>query len=209
MKKIIFTYPVSVDDELEKLTRLFENGLETLHLRKPEFSLGEMIKYMSEIPNEFHNRIMIHDHYALIGEYNLAGISLNIRTIGQMVTEDQVNKSFIQPLVLTAKGVEVNGNRAGCVSFSAHHFSEIEKLPFRPDYFILGPIFDSISKEGYKSNFHDHKLLSENLNKSAVDIIALGGIDESKIELCENLGFAGYAMLGSIWRPELIIENKS
>ena len=66
-------------------------------------------------------------------------------------------------------------------------------------YCFLSPIFDSISKEGYKANF-DKLELKEFLAKDRkTKVIALGGLtEENYLEVLE-LGFDGGAFLGSVW----------
>ena len=45
-----------------------------------------------------------------------------------------------------------------------------------------------------------HEILTAFLKKTDRKIIALGGIDNNRIEMVKDLGFEGYAMLGNIWR---------
>ena len=73
------------------------------------------------------------------------------------------------------------------------------------NYAFLSPIFDSISKKDYKSKF-SHRLHKFSQIKSELisaisgkAVVALGGIDESKIETCREFGFTGIAVLGAIW----------
>ena len=83
-----------------------------------------------------------------------------------------------------------------------HSLKELEDYKEKYEYAFLSPIFDSISKVGYKSNFdlqelkRKFPLLS---GEGQGGVIALGGIDESKIETCRQLGFAGVAVLGALW----------
>ncbi len=92
-------------------------------------------------------------------------------------------------------------------------FHSLEELNISPleggswggaEYAFLSPIFDSISKPGYKSNF-DLQEVKENVKGK--NIIALGGIDENKIELCSELGFAGVAVCGALWQSKNPIEK--
>ena len=199
MKNIVFTYPTAIENEHQYLIELFEKEIDFLHVRKENFSFGEMVAYINDIPNEFHNRIMMHDHYSLIGEFDLAGINLNRKSIGELVLEEEVDKCFIQPLVLTSKGIEVNRTLAKHVSYSAHNFKEIQNLFIQTDYVFLSPVFDSISKDGYKSAFTDLEELKRELSAINKSVVALGGIKSDKISLCEDLGFNGYARLGDVW----------
>ena len=89
-----------------------------------------------------------------------------------------------------------------------HSLKELENYKEKYEYAFLSPIFDSISKVGYKSKFsHElHEFTRNKLEKISVvsgkKIIALGGVDEDKIEICRQLGFAGVAVLGAIWNSE-------
>jgi thiamine-phosphate pyrophosphorylase len=92
-----------------------------------------------------------------------------------------------------------------------HSLEELENYKMKYDYAFLSPIFDSISKVGYKTSHEFHELTRNKLEKirviSGKNIIALGGIDEDKIETCFELGFAGVAVLGAIWNSASPIEK--
>ena len=80
-----------------------------------------------------------------------------------------------------------------------HSFKELEEHKEKYEYAFLSPIFDSISKVDYKSKFDLKELKEKIANKN---IIALGGIDEDKIKICSEMGFAGVAVLGAIWNSK-------
>jgi len=85
-----------------------------------------------------------------------------------------------------------------------HSLNELENYKERYEYAFLSPIFDSISKEGYKSKFILQELKEKIAGKN---LVALGGIDESKIETCRELGFSGVAVLGAIWNSKNPVEK--
>lgn len=87
-----------------------------------------------------------------------------------------------------------------------HSLNELEDCEEKYDYAFLSPIFDSISKEGYKSNY-DLKEIKKLLKNRNEKIIALGGIDEDKIDAVKDLGFSGIALLGAIWQTENPLEK--
>ena len=76
------------------------------------------------------------------------------------------------------------------------------------EYAFLSPIFDSISKAEHKSKFstrlNQFIQVQPELTTSikGKNIIALGGIDEDKIDLARKLGFTGVAVLGAIWNSK-------
>lgn len=46
-----------------------------LHLRKPTLSEDETIEFLNTIPEQYHERIVIHQHYKCINTYNLKGFT--------------------------------------------------------------------------------------------------------------------------------------
>ena len=63
------------------------------------------------------------------------------------------------------------------------------------------PIFESISKPGYKGTW-DHQWLANRLTTNALDesIIALGGVSADNRDAIVEMGFDGAAVLGFIWQ---------
>ncbi|MBI4946581.1 MAG: thiamine phosphate synthase [Bacteroidetes bacterium] len=91
-----------------------------------------------------------------------------------------------------------------------HSLKELEEHKEKYEYAFLSPIFDGISKVGYKSNFDLQDLKNSPLLRRGVGgeaLIALGGIDEDKIEICSEVGFAGVAVLGAIWKNSSPVEK--
>lgn len=87
-------------------------------------------------------------------------------------------------------------------------------LPAGTKMYFLSPVFDSISKQGYKSKFdlrelriffQKQNILSDENSRS--EAIALGGVDEDKIQFCSELGFAGVAVCGAIWQNNNPLEK--
>ncbi|GAA5037849.1 thiamine phosphate synthase [Marivirga lumbricoides] len=87
-----------------------------------------------------------------------------------------------------------------------HSLKEMEEISVNDDYAFLSPIFDSISKKGYTSKF-DLEELKSFLKRSPKKIVALGGIDEDKIDWVKEAGFSGIALLGAIWQSENPVEK--
>ena len=97
-------------------------------------------------------------------------------------------------------------------------FHSLEDLKeYRPSstgqFAFLSPVFDSISKQGYKSNFSDRMNKFTKLKPELMaaikgkKMIALGGVDEDKIELVRKVGFAGAAIVGAIWNSKNPIDK--
>lgn len=88
---------------------------------------------------------------------------------------------------------------------SAHSFEELKKMGNR-EMVLLGPIFDSISKQGYKSKFSKEELKAGIYEwrrftgeGNRAKLYALGGINAGNISELKELGFDGAAVLGGVW----------
>lgn len=180
--KIGITPPVIFQDESEQIVNLLQSGIDYIHIRHPEESLEEITKLLNQIPETLRQRLTLHDHFEIIDCMGVGGIHLNKR-----------NPSM--PLSLPGE------RRKYRVSRSCHSIEEVENSDCC-DYVTLSPIFDSISKKDYKSNFPQEKWgeLKDFLLSQHVPVIALGGVTDDKVELLKELGFSGMAQLGSLWR---------
>ena len=142
----LISSPENFADEHDLVERMFELGLETLFVRKPNLPEDLVERWTLGINYEWHARL------------------------------------------LPWQG-------------SAHSFEELKKMENR-EIALLGPVFDSISKHGYKSKFSKDELkagIAEWREFSKTKVYALGGIDEENISELEELGFDGAAVLGGAW----------
>ena len=77
MKLVIMTKSTFFVEEDKILTTLFDEGMDKLHLYKPGSQLVFSERLLSLIPEGYHDKIVVHEHYRLKNEYDLAGIHLN------------------------------------------------------------------------------------------------------------------------------------
>lgn len=179
MKCILITHPDFFSGETALIVRLFEQGLLYLHLRKPESTREALAKWIEEIPPVYHSRIIIHDHYALTDRFQLGGIHRNGR--------NKCPDSIIP------------------FSASCHTLGELKRYKDSVQgYSFLSPLYDSISKAGYRSAFTPD-LLQKAADEGVIgeSVVALGGITPERIPFLRALGFGGIAVLGYIWNPFL------
>ncbi|MFK8044116.1 MAG: thiamine phosphate synthase [Crocinitomicaceae bacterium] len=202
MIKIVVSYPTELPNEIALVNKLLGSDIDYFHFRKPEFEEIQMQNYIEQLDDIHHHKIVIHNNYQLVNKLNLGGIHLNKKGLKELRTEEESDKCFIEPLLLKNNKIYVNNRQPTIVSYAAHSFADITNVNFGVDYFTLSPIFDSISKPDYKSNFVDRNALSSFLKNSNKKVIALGGITEDKKEELKQLGFAGYAVLGGYWQKQ-------
>jgi len=95
---------------------------------------------------------------------------------------------------------------------SAHSFEELEKID--ADICFLSPVFDSISKFGYKAKYSNQELKNgiaawrdfQKKENRSQKLFALGGIDAKNIAELASLGFDGAAVLGAVWHDPDPVE---
>lgn len=189
MKWIVITPPDFINHEAEFINQLFEQGIDLLHLRKPNSNIGNCEKLIEGIEEKWHQQIVVHDHFELCEKYHLHGIHLNKRN-------HDIPQDFL-----------------GSLSRSCHSIKEIKdairaengapigtKTAPAFDYVFLSPIFDSISKEGYSHAFTNKEL--EDAAQAGIindKVIALGGISLPYLPQLRAWNFGGAAFLGDIW----------
>lgn len=176
MKLTVITLPEMVAGEENAINRLFESGLELLHLRKPKAGVGELSALIEGINPEFRSRITLHDNFELAERFDIGGLHLNSR-----------NRN-------------IPCGFKGRISASCHSLAEVCDKKGKCDYVFLSPIFDSISKEGYDSNFTDIELSKASMNGTIDEkVFALGGIGFDKVLKLKDFSFGGIAVLGGLW----------
>ena len=128
MKLFVITTPFFFEGESRIIIHLFREGMQRLHLRKPQSDIDKFRLLLDAIPVEYHSRIVLHEHFELTAGYRLAGIHLNSRN-------NTLPEGF-----------------AGSISRSCHSLQEVQDNK-QLDYVFLSPIFQSISKKETETAF--------------------------------------------------------
>lgn len=190
---IVITLPYFFDGEAEQIVQLLHHPLtlnrqsedfnritvDLIHIRKPGCEACQLEKFILSIPEEYRNRLVLHDHHELAITYNLFGVHLNSRN------------------------PEPPNGWEGSISKSCHTLEEVKEWKERCNYVSLSPIFDSISKKGYLSAF-----TFEEIKKARRDgiidknVLALGGVTFKRLTEVKNLGFGGGMILGDAWKDK-------
>ena len=189
MKLIAITKPDFYDGEAAFIKRLFESGFDIVHLRKPccrdvarcvhnndlahRVHIDCICNILNELSSEERSKIVVHDYPELYYEFSLKGIHIN------------------KNIVKYPEGYQ------GFKTRSCHSLEEVKLYKDDFDYVFLSPIFDSISKQGYKSAFTE-EVLRDASREGIIDekVVALGGVTFEKIPYLEELHFGGAAMMG-------------
>ena len=177
---VVISSPNYKEREAAIIEELMQAGLWRFHLRKPNWRAEELRELLDSVPEEYHPRIVLHRRRELLAEYALAGYHL------------------------TSKESYPTGKVPGTLSRSFHDLDDLRNCREQLDYTFLGPIFDSVSKQGYAAAFEPSDLRGffrdlRQQGDSRPMTFALGGIVPDRVRVCLGLGFDGVAALGAIW----------
>lgn len=177
MKVILQTTPLFFTEEDKIITALFEEGLDVLHVHKKQAQPILYERLLSLIPEQYHQQIVMQEHFYLAEEYNLQGIHL------------------------TRRNPNPPENYSGRLSHCAYSLEDLQKKKNKDlQYISLKYVFDSIS--GLESSHYSIQDLQDAARKGIVDrkTIAQTGINKDNISIVKDLGFGGILLCGDIWQ---------
>lgn len=184
MELMVMTSPDKFRSEIYIVIKLFENGLETLHLKKPKFSKRHYKDYINQIPKKFHKNIVVHNYYGLIFNYNLKGYSFSKKNKPSLIIKSLTK--FVRPKLI--------------YTTTCHSTSQLKNLSLNKyNYVLTGPL--------YKSK-NDSKIISSKFNENNIKeitfsfpkkIVFFGGITIENLNLLNNNHLKGIVIQGSIW----------
>ena len=183
MKLIVVSSPDQVNDETKIINKLFESGLKYFHIRKPADTEEQVRKLIAGIEPDYYPCLSLHQHHSLAEEFGIKRLHYteNERSkLNNNTLEGIISKGFI-------------------LSTSIHDLSLLGYLN-EYQYVFFGPVYNSISKQGYKSVLPPGFKLSA--TKASPLIIGIGGIEANNMEGIKKMNFDGAAILGSIWKND-------
>lgn len=186
MKLILISPSKKHDSEIGILLNMFEQGLQTYHVRKKNFSTRTLKNYLEEIPAKYHNRIVIHSHHELALKFNLKGIYIS-----------RAHKRSAIKLWFWKKWLKLRRSNLE-ISTTLRSIEDVMDYIPRYDYIFLAPVFDSLSGN-FQSAFSDYNLKPA-LKNTRYRVMARGGVSVSTIQKAHDLGFGGVAFYTSIWK---------
>lgn len=176
MKLVIMTKPTFFVEEDKILATLFEEGMECLHLYKPDSSPLYSERLLSLLPEEYYKKITVHNHYYLKNEYDLAGIHIDDST---------------SPLPDKYKGRFTRT----CTSIE-----ELKTAKKKAEYVFLKGVF------GCNGNRSEAAFTEEELKAAArqglIDrhVYASGCVGLDNVKTAKSLGFGGVVVCSDLWK---------
>ena len=193
MKFILLTHPKEQANETTLLNTFFEEGLETLHLHKPDYVVAQLQEYLNKIDTRWHPKIVLHAYPPNLDTHHpLNEITANLKGIH---LPERVRMEAM-PLP----------DKFKVVSTSFHHLKDLLACEGNYEYLFISPIFNSISKQGYQAAFELNDL-ADAISRSKYPVIGMGGIATDKMQTVRDLGFAGVGVLGGVWQADSPLET--
>ena len=176
MKLIIMTKATFFVEEDKILTTLFEEGLENLHLYKPNSEPVYSERLLTLLSDEYYKRITVHDHFYLREEFGLKSIHLD--------TLD----------------TELPYGYRGDYSCTCRSLDQLQECKKKASYVFLQNIFDSQSNPNDTQSFTEEELRAA-AKQGLIDkhVYALGGLNLENIRMVRDLGFGGVVICGDLW----------
>lgn len=172
MKLVILTQPRYFVEEDKILEALFEEGMDDLHLYKPGESPIYAERLLSLLPEDYHHRITVHDHFYLKDEFKLGGIHLD-----DMAQE------------------KPDGYK-GKISRTCTLSDDIRQAKKKCRYVFLHTSFQMWGNEQ-----PDTKALSLAARNGLIDkyVYAYGGMTLDNVQMARDLGFGGVVIGNDLW----------
>ena len=175
MKLIIMTQPTYFVEEDKILSALFDEGLDMLHINKPESEPLYAERLLTLLPKGCYDRISVHQHYYLKQEFDLRGIHIDNP---QQPVPDGFRKH---------------------VTRSTSSISDLKDMKRQHDYVMLHSLFDSLHDKVTASL--DFRELENAHRRGLIDkkVYALGGMSLESVQVAKDLGFGGIVICGDLW----------
>ncbi|MDR1497712.1 MAG: thiamine phosphate synthase [Puniceicoccales bacterium] len=178
---VVISTPLFIEDETRVAVELLDAGLTRFHLRKPDWAVEDLREWVRAFPTEYRKRLVVHAQPDLVCEFQLGGLHLR-------------------------GGQRRNNNRLPAeipVSNSCHSFSDLCACALNSAYATIGPIFPSVSKQGYspRRTPEEYAIIVAEWRacENACPLLALGGLTAANIASTRLMGFDGFAVVGSVW----------
>ena len=177
MKVYLITTDKFFVEENIIINALFEEGLDALHLRKPFSEPVLCERLLTLIPEKWHKKIVVHDHFYLKTEFDLKGIHLN------------------------GRNPHPPANYRGHLSRTCYTLEEVSEWKKKCNYVFLTSVFENINNENLNVPYSIEDL-SKARDMGIIDdkVIALGGVNYENVRKLNDLGFGGVGIMAAVWQ---------
>ena len=176
MKLAIMTKSTFFVEEDKIITTLFDEGLDNLHLNKPNSEPIYSERLLTLLPEDCYRRITVHSHFYLTQEYRLKGIHID------------------------ETGTEIPSYYKGRFSRTCNSIEELKEAKRNAEYVFLNNTFNAQSKDNPNPKYTFEQLKAA-AKSGLIDkkVYALGGVTLDSIKTAKDLGFGGVVVSEDLW----------
>ena len=176
MKLVIMTKPTFFVEDDNILTTLFEEGMDDLHLYKPQSTPMYSERLLSLLPENYYRKITVHDHYYLKNEYGLGKIHID------------------------SPSEQLPYDYKGKYSRTCTELSQIKDFKKKSEYLFLKCNFQDNPDIRTCDGLSLKELESASSN-GFIDkrIYAYGKTNLDNIKIAKELGFGGVVICNDLW----------
>ena len=176
MKLVIMTKSTFFVEEDKIITTLFDEGLDNLHLNKPNSEPIYSERILTLLPEDCYKRITVHNHFYLTQEYRLKGIHID------------------------DAGTEIPSYYKGRFSRTCNSLEELKGNKKNAEYVFLNNTFDAQGKDAPYPKYSFEQLKAA-AKSGLIDkrVYALGGVTLDNIKMAKDLGFGGVVICEDLW----------
>ena len=148
-----------------------------------------MVEFINKIPSNFHNRLVLHDHYGLVSKYNVKGIHIRLgksKQIYYRLLLHWLNKKY--PNLTIATTIDRP---------SSLQSSSIRKF----NYILVSNLFNLHTRSKFSPAYQSRDIQQMVLRQKN-PLIAMGNVNLDTIGIAKSYSFSGFALQSNSW------ENK-
>src|SRR5690606_106340 len=93
------TNPVSLPNELQIIHQLLSDGLELLHIRKPDYSESDFRSLIENISINFLNRLVLHQFHSMAKEFGINRLHFTTQKRAETTDWDQYSEYVLSTSV--------------------------------------------------------------------------------------------------------------
>jgi thiamine-phosphate pyrophosphorylase len=189
---LVITYADHLPGETACWKELLAAGADAILLRKPGWTEDDYVGLLEQTDPAVYPQLLIAQYCQLQQRYGLLGAHFSEHL-----------RNSTPPQWLEALRSE------GCLlSTGIHHTGALPVMRARWDLLLLSPVFDSISKPGYKGQVQEGFRLARDTNAGKARVLAMGGVNQNNAGKALQMGFDGIALLGAVWQePDKAVEH--
>ncbi|WP_057938337.1 thiamine phosphate synthase [Algoriphagus resistens] len=178
---LVVSSPEQLENEPAIINQLCAAGLPLFHLRKPRMGEEKFRSLLEGISEEHRSKLVLHQHHQMAKEFGI----------------NRIHFKEADRKKLTASDLQRMKNTEMVYTTSVHSPKTFLSLDQVFRYAFYGPVFESISKPGYKPE----KEAPHDFGKNrSTRLIGIGGITPDNATSVMESGFDGVALCGTIWQ---------